>query len=202
MDHLINLEKIINSELTTKIKSSKIKFGQIYLNINHEDLLECITFLKTNNKTKFQQLIDITAVDYPNNKDRFKMVYLFLSHEFNTRIIIDFWINENEIINSITEIYPSSNWMEREVFDMYGIKFTNHPDLRRILTDYDFVGHPLRKDFPLTGFTQVKFDDELGKVISEPVKLEQEYRTFDNLSPWEGMSKILPGDEKSEKLDD
>tara|TARA_B100000945_G_C20371528_1_gene592344 strand:+ start:238 stop:831 length:594 start_codon:yes stop_codon:yes gene_type:complete len=190
MDHLINLEKIINSELTTKIKSSKIKFGQIYLNINHEDLLECITFLKTNNKTKFQQLIDITAVDYPNNKDRFKMVYLFLSHEFNTRIIIDFWINENEIINSITEIYPSSNWMEREVFDMYGINFQNHPDLRRILTDYNFEGFPLRKDFPLTGHTEVRYSEDEKKVVYEPVKLEQNYRNFDYESPWEGTKYI------------
>ena len=138
MNNLSSLEKIINSELTTKIKSSLIKFDQIYLNINHEDLLDCIIFLKTNNETKFQQLVDITAVDYPNNKDRFKMVYLFLSHEHNYRINIIFNINENELVNSLTKIFPSANWMEREVFDMYGIKFNDHPDLRRILTDYGF----------------------------------------------------------------
>ena len=190
MDNLSSLEKIINSELTTKIKSSLIKFDQIYLNINHEDLLDCIIFLKTNNETKFQQLVDITAVDYPNNKDRFKMVYLFLSHESNSRLILDFWINENEIINSITEIYPSANWMEREVFDMYGISFKNHPDLRRILTDYNFKGFPLRKDFPLTGHNEVRYSEEEKRVVYEPVKLEQNYRNFDYESPWEGTKYI------------
>ncbi len=190
MNNLSSLEKIINSELTTKIKSSLIKFDQIYLNINHEDLLDCIIFLKTNNETKFQQLVDITAVDYPNNKDRFKMVYLFLSHESNSRLILDFWINENEIINSITEIYPSANWMEREVFDMYGISFKNHPDLRRILTDYNFKGFPLRKDFPLTGHNEVRYSEEEKKVVYEPVKLEQNYRNFDYESPWEGTKYI------------
>ena len=190
MDNLSSLEKIINSELTTKIKSSLIKFEQIYLNINHEDLLDCIIFLKTNKETKFQQLVDITAVDYPNNKDRFKMVYLFLSHESNSRLILDFWINENEIINSITEIYPSANWMEREVFDMYGISFKNHPDLRRILTDYNFKGFPLRKDFPLTGHNEVRYSEEEKKVVYEPVKLEQNYRNFDYESPWEGTKYI------------
>tara|TARA_B100000073_G_C23495723_1_gene477637 strand:+ start:82 stop:675 length:594 start_codon:yes stop_codon:yes gene_type:complete len=190
MDNLSSLEKIINSELTTKIKSSSIKFEQIYLNINHEDLLDCIIFLKTNKETKFQQLVDITAVDYPNNKDRFKMVYLFLSHETNSRLILDFWINENEIINSITEIYPSANWMEREVFDMYGISFKNHPDLRRILTDYNFKGFPLRKDFPLTGHNEVRYSEEEKKVVYEPVKLEQNYRNFDYESPWEGTKYI------------
>ena len=190
MNNLSSLEKIINSELTTKIKSSLIKFEQIYLNINHEDLLDCIIFLKTNKETKFQQLVDITAVDYPNNKDRFKMVYLFLSHESNSRLILDFWINENEIINSITEIYPSANWMEREVFDMYGISFKNHPDLRRILTDYNFKGFPLRKDFPLTGHNEVRYSEEEKKVVYEPVKLEQNYRNFDYESPWEGTKYI------------
>ena len=196
MNNLSSLEKIINSELTTKIKSSLIKFDQIYLNINHEDLLDCIIFLKTNNETKFQQLVDITAVDYPNNKDRFKMVYLFLSHETNSRLILDFWINENEIINSITEIYPSANWMEREVFDMYGVSFKDHPDLRRILTDYGFEGHPLRKDFPLTGHNEVRYSEDKKKVIYEKVKLEQNYRNFDYESPWEGTKYIKQQEKK------
>ena len=190
MDNLKSLEKIINSELTTKIKSSFIKFNQIYLNINHDDLLECVTFLRSNSKTKFKQLVDLTAVDYPNNKERFKLVYLFLSHEFNTRLILDFWIHENEIINSITEIYPSANWMEREVYDMYGVNFKNHPDLRRILTDYNFEGFPLRKDFPLTGHKEVRYSEDEKKVIYEPVKLEQNYRNFDYQSPWEGTKYI------------
>ena len=190
MDNLKSLEKIINSELTTKIKSSFIKFDQIYLNINHDDLLECVTFLRSNSKTKFKQLVDLTAVDYPNNKERFKLVYLFLSHEFNTRLILDFWIYENEIINSITEIYPSANWMEREVYDMYGVNFKNHPDLRRILTDYNFEVFPLRKDFPLTGHKEVRYSEDEKKVIYEPVKLEQNYRNFDYQSPWEGTKYI------------
>ena len=190
MDNLKSLEKIINSELTTKIKSSFIKFDQIYLNVNHNDLLECVTFLRSNSKTKFKQLVDLTAVDYPNNKERFKLVYLFLSHEFNTRLILDFWIHENEIINSITEIYPSANWMEREVYDMYGVNFKNHPDLRRILTDYNFEGFPLRKDFPLTGHKEVRYSEDEKKVIYEPVKLEQNYRNFDYQSPWEGTKYI------------
>ena len=150
MKNLSNLEKKINSELTTKVKSSKLNHNQIYLNIENEHLLEVILFLKNNNEIKFKQLIDITAVDYPENERRFKIVYLLLSHEFNSRIIISFYINENEIVTSLTSVFPSSNWMEREVFDMYGVKFKDHPDLRRILTDYNFEGFPLRKDFPLT----------------------------------------------------
>ena len=139
---------------------------------------------------KFKQLIDITAVDYPNKKNRFRMIYLLLSHEFNKRIIIDFPLNENEKVFSITGIFPSANWMEREVFDMYGIKFKNHPDLRRILTDYGFKGHPLRKDFPLTGFNEVRYSEKEKKVVYEPVKLEQNYRNFDFESPWEGTNYI------------
>jgi len=153
MKKLSDLEKKINSELTTKVKNSKLNHNQIYLNIENEDLLEVVLFLKNNSDTKFKQLIDITAVDYPENERRFKLVYLLLSHEFNSRIIIDFFINENEIATSLTSVFPSSNWMEREVFDMYGVKFKDHPDLRRILTDYGFEGHPLLKDFPLTGHT-------------------------------------------------
>ena len=199
---LSNLVKKINSELTTKINSSRINHDQLEIQINKESLLDVVIFLKKNNSTKFKQLIDITAVDYIGSENRFKMIYLFLSHEYNLRINLYFNINENKMVNSLTKVYPSANWMEREVFDMYGIKFNDHPDLRRILTDYGFSGYPLRKDFPLTGHTQVRYSEDEKKVISEKVKLDQEYRTFDNLSPCEGMSKILPGDEKSEKLDD
>ena len=138
----------------------------------------------------FKQLIDITAVDYPENERRFKLVYLLLSHEFNLRINIEYFIKENDIAKSITSIFPAANWMEREVFDMYGIKFKDHPDLRRILTDYNFVGHPLRKDFPLTGHKEVRYNEESKKVIYEPVKLEQNYRNFDYESPWEGTKYI------------
>jgi NADH-quinone oxidoreductase subunit C len=190
MKNLSNLEKKINSELTTKIKSTKINHEHICINIENENLLEVVLFLKNNNETKFKQLIDITAVDYPENERRFKLVYLFLSHEFNSRILINFFINENEIVTSLTSIFPSSNWMEREVFDMYGIKFKNHPDLRRILTDYGFSGHPLKKDFPLTGHNEVRYSEDYKKVVYEPVKLEQNYRNFDYESPWEGTEYI------------
>ena len=190
MTNLEDLEKKINSELTTKIKDSKIRHNQLYTTINSEDLLDVVLLLKTNKNTKFRQLIDITAADYPENQQRFKMIYLLLSHEFNQRIILSYFINENEPISSLTKIFPSANWMEREIFDMYGIKFTDHPDLRRILTDYGFQGHPLRKDFPLTGHNEVRYSENEKKVIYEPVKLEQNYRNFDFESPWEGTKYI------------
>ena len=190
MKSLSDLEKKINSELTTKINDSNISHEQLYLSIDNEDLLDVILFLKINNDTKFKQLIDITAVDYPENLKRFKMIYLLLSHQFNQRIVISCLINENEVVSSLTKIFPSANWMEREVFDMYGVKFKDHPDLRRILTDYDFKGFPLRKDFPLTGHTEVRYSEDLKKVIYEPVKLEQNYRNFDYESPWEGTKYI------------
>ena len=190
MKSLIDLEKIINSELTTKINSSYINHEELRLTIDPEDISDVVLFLKNNPNTKFRQLIDITAVDYPQNEKRFRLVYLLLSLENNKRISIDYSIKENDLINSLTSIYPSANWMEREVFDMYGIVFKDHPDLRRILTDYGFEGHPLRKDFPLTGHNEVRFNEESKKVIYEPVKLEQNYRNFDYESPWEGTKYI------------
>jgi NADH-quinone oxidoreductase subunit C len=190
MNNLTDLEKKINSELTTKIKKSEIKHDQLYINVDSEDLIDITLFIKSNKDTKFRQLIDITVVDYPESAQRFKVVYLFLSHEFNQRIILSYLISENEVIPSLTPIYPAANWMEREVFDMYGVKFKDHPDLRRILTDYGFEGHPLRKDFPLTGHTEVRYSEDQKKVINEPVKLEQNYRNFDYESPWEGTKYI------------
>ena len=190
MINLTDLEKKINSELTTKIKKTEIRHEQLYINIDSEDLIDVTLFIKSNENTKFRQLIDITAVDYPEKTQRFKVVYLFLSHEFNQRIILSYLVSENEVIPSLTGIYPAANWMEREVFDMYGVKFKDHPDLRRILTDYGFEGHPLRKDFPLTGHTEVRYSEDQKKVIKEPVKLEQNYRNFDYESPWEGTKYI------------
>jgi len=190
MINLKDIEKKINSELPTKIKKSEIRHEQLYVDIDHEDLIDVTSFFKSNKNTKFRQLIDITVVDYPEKEQRFKVVYLFLSHEFNQRIILSYLINENEIIPSLTSIYPAANWMEREVFDMYGVKIKNHPDLRRILTDYGFEGHPLRKDFPLTGHEEVRYSENQKKVIKEPVKLEQNYRNFDYESPWEGTKYI------------
>ena len=190
MNELNNLEKIINSELTSKIIRSEIKHNQILITIDENNLIEVLLFLKTNTATKFRQLIEVTAVDYPEKEQRFRMVYHLLSHENNSRIVIDYYIKENKIVPSITNIFPSANWMEREVFDMYGIEFKDHPDLRRILTDYNFEGYPLRKDFPLTGHNEVRYSEEDKKVIYEPVKLEQNYRNFDYESPWEGTKYI------------
>jgi NADH-quinone oxidoreductase subunit C len=198
---LKNLEKVINSELSSKIQNSLISNDEFSIQVGEIDLIDVIQFLKSNENCKFKQLIDIAGVDYPENEKRFELVYLFLSHENNLRIklLIKFEINQS--INSITKIFPSANWMEREVFDMYGIKFKNHPDLRRILTDYGFKGHPLRKDFPLTGFNEVRYSEKDKKVIYEPVKLEQNYRNFDFESPWEGTKyvKDIKNLEKNDK---
>ena len=190
MEDLKELEKIINAELSSKISSSLIDNEELMIEINDNDLIEVVQFLKSNEKSKFRQLIDIAGVDYPDEEKRFKLVYLFLSHEKNLRIKLSVNLEINQMINSITKIFPSANWMEREVFDMYGIKFKNHPDLRRILTDYGFKGHPLRKDFPLTGFNEVRYSEKEKKVIYEPVKLEQNYRNFDFESPWEGTNYL------------
>ena len=187
---LQSLEKLINSELSSKIHSSSIDNQELLIEIVENDLVDVVQFLKLNENCKFKQLIDIAGVDYPENDKRFELIYLFLSHENNTRIKLLIKFEINQIINSITKIFPSANWMEREVFDMYGIKFKNHPDLRRILTDYGFKGHPLRKDFPLTGFNEVRYSEKDKKVIYEPVKLEQNYRNFDFESPWEGTNYI------------
>ena len=187
---LIDLERTINSGLTTSIKKSEINFNQLFIDVEIEDLISTILYLKTNAKCKFRQLIDITAVDYPGREKRFKIVYLLLSLENNLRIVINTNINEETKVLSVTKIFPSANWMEREVFDMYGIIFKDHPDLRRILTDYGFEGHPLRKDFPLTGHTEVRYNEEQKKVISEPVKLDQKFRNFDFESPWEGTKYL------------
>ena len=187
---LNDLEKTVNSGLTTAIKNSEINLDQLFIEVDVENIVSTILFLKTNEKCKFKQLIDVTAVDYPQKDKRFKIIYLLLSHENNLRIAININIGEKLVVPSIAKIFPSANWMEREVFDMYGISFKDHPDLRRILTDYGFEGHPLRKDFPLTGHTEVRYSETKKKVISEPVKLDQEYRSFDSESPWEGTKYI------------
>ena len=184
--NLIELNKLINSELTSKILNSNIENDEILINVGVENLFSTILFLKTNTDCKFKQLVDIFGVDYPDSENRYKIYYLLLSHEKNLRVKVYINFNIEEKIPSIVKLYPSANWMEREAFDMYGIKFKNHPDMRRILTDYGFVGHPLRKDFPLTGFNEVRYSEKDKKVIYEPVKLEQDYRNFDFESPWEG----------------
>ena len=197
---LAELNKLLNSELTTKINNSLIENRELLVNTEPNNLHSVILFLKSNPQCKFRQLIDIVTADYPNEDKRFKIYYLLLSHENNLRIKISISFNIEEKIPSITKIYPSANWMEREAFDMYGIKFKNHPDLRRILTDYGFKGYPLRKDFPLTGFNEVRYSEKDKKVIYEPVKLEQDYRDFDFDSPWEGTKymKQIKQEDKNE----
>ena len=194
IEDLVDLIKSIMNFCEYEITNEK---NEISILIKKEDLISTLMFLKDNPSISMESLIDITAIDYPGNEKRFTLVYNLLSVSKNFRIKVKTKTNEDNPVCSVTEVFPCANWYEREVWDLFGIRFLGHPDLRRILTDYDFDGHPLRKDFPLTGFTQVRFDDELGKVVNEPVKLDQEFRNFDNLSPWDGMSKYLPGDEKS-----
>tara|TARA_Y100000590_G_scaffold470615_1_gene666991 strand:- start:6403 stop:7020 length:618 start_codon:yes stop_codon:yes gene_type:complete len=174
----------------------------IFINCIKNDLTKIIKLLKENEKTKYDQLIDITAIDYINNNKRFEIVYFFLSLKFNSRLIIKTQLTDKEEIDSIYQIFESANWYERECYDLFGINFKNHPDLRRIMTDYNFVGHPLRKDFPLTGHTEVRYDELSKKVIYEPVKLQQDYRNFDYSSPWEGISKDIIIDSKSPNNED
>tara|TARA_B100000963_G_C22574776_1_gene647845 strand:+ start:716 stop:1333 length:618 start_codon:yes stop_codon:yes gene_type:complete len=200
-----NLDKTYIKEIHQLIKSLmsfckydlELQKGELSLYCSSKDLTKVLLFLRDNPSLSMECLIDITAVDFPNDDLRFLVVYNLLSISKNFRIKVKIKLQDDDIINSVSEIYPCANWCEREIWDLFGIRFKGHPDLRRILTDYDFEGHPLRKDFPLSGFTQVRYDSELSRVVVEPVKLDQEYRNFDNLSPWEGMGKYLPGDEKS-----
>jgi len=199
---IIEVVELIKSLLNFceyEISNSK---NEITIMAKQKDIFSILMFLKDNPSISMESLIDLTAIDYPNQEKRFILAYNLLSVSKNLRIKVKTKISEDVPIQSITDIYPCANWYEREVWDLFGIRFSGHPDLRRILTDYDFEGHPLRKDFPLSGFTQVRFDDELGKVVKEPVKLDQDFRQFDSLSPWEGMSKYLPGDEKSKNSND
>jgi NADH-quinone oxidoreductase subunit C len=201
LENLKKIEKLVNSELSSKIHNSLIEHNELLIEINENDLIDVVQFLKSNENCKFRQLMDIAGVDYPEDEKRFELIYLFLSLEYNIRIKLLIKFESNYSINSLTKIFPAANWMEREVFDMYGIKFKNHPDLRRILTDYGFKGHPLRKDFPLTGFNEVRYSEKEKKVIYEPVKLEQNYRNFDFESPWEGTNYIkeIKNFEKNDK---
>ncbi|GAA3870975.1 NADH-quinone oxidoreductase subunit C [Celeribacter arenosi] len=180
------------------VVSVAVNFDELEITITPTGLVDFVEFLKTDGTCKFSTLVDITAVDYPEREQRFDVVYHFLSMYQNHRIRIRCAVRETENCPSIIAIHPSAGWFEREVYDMFGIIFSGHPDMRRLLTDYGFRGHPLRKDFPTTGYTEVRYDEELKRVVYEPVKLVQEYRQFDSLSPWEGAKYILPGDEKQE----
>ena len=178
------------------VLSSQIAFDELTLDVPLAQILSFVDFLKTDSTCRFSTLVDITAVDHPERPARFDVVYHFLSMYRNHRIRVKVAVRQDEMVPSIHTLHPSANWFEREVFDMFGILFSGHPDLRRILTDYGFRGHPLRKDFPTTGYTEVRYDEALKRVVYEPVKLVQEYRQFDFLSPWEGAQYVLPGDEK------
>ncbi|MEO8244309.1 MAG: NADH-quinone oxidoreductase subunit C [bacterium] len=173
-----------------------VAFGELTLNVELADVVAVIGFLKTDPACRFTSLVDITAVDYPEQIKRFEVVYHLLSMFTNQRIRIKTLAGEEDMVPSLIGVHPSANWFEREVFDLFGILFSGHPDLRRILTDYGFRGHPLRKDFPTTGYTEVRYDEVQKRVVYEPVSLTQEYRQFDFMSPWEGAQYILPGDEK------
>ncbi|WP_439525150.1 NADH-quinone oxidoreductase subunit C [Marivita sp.] len=175
-----------------------VSHDELNIDVAPSNIAGFVDFLKTDNTCEFSSLVDITAVDYPDRPKRFDVVYHFLSMYQNHRIRLRVSIREDEMVPSVTSVHSSANWFEREVFDMFGILFSGHPDLRRILTDYGFRGYPLRKDFPTTGYTEVRYDDEKKRVVYEPVSLVQEYRQFDFMSPWEGAQYVLPGDEKQE----
>ncbi|GHE93327.1 NADH-quinone oxidoreductase subunit C [Aliiroseovarius zhejiangensis] len=198
-DALNELGALLEAKRPDCVLGWDIAFGELTVTVPLSAIPSFIEFLKTDTACKFSTLVDITAVDYPSREDRFDVVYHFLSMYTNLRIRVKVAIREDDMVPSITEVHPSAGWFEREVFDMFGILFSGHPDLRRILTDYGFRGHPLRKDFPTTGYTEVRYDEVEKRVVYEPVSLTQEYRQFDFMSPWEGANYILPGDEKSDE---
>jgi len=192
IDHLRNL-------LGDMLEDASVHQGQIVLRTGVASIVATLTALRDDQHAAFNQMIDLTAVDYPERPDRFEMVYVLLSMRNNMRMRVMVSVGEGQAVPSITPVYSSANWPEREAWDMFGIFFAGHPDLRRLLTDYGFEGHPLRKDFPLTGHVEVRYDDTLRRVVNEPVSLVQEFRDFDFLSPWEGMQANIPGDEKASK---
>ncbi len=191
-----DLVEHIESSLGDGVNSIDTSFGEVTINARRAAIKNVITFLKSDSLCKFESLIDICGADYPARERRFDVVYHLLSMAHNQRIRVKITTDEVEPVRSIAEIFPNADWYEREAFDMYGIIFDQHPDLRRILTDYGFEGYPLRKDFPLSGYVEVRYDEERKSVVYEPVNLPQEYRSFDFMSPWEGAKYVLPGDEK------
>ena len=197
-DALNELAAMLEMRMGDALVSHEIAHGELTIATTAPQLVKLVRHLQQDESLKFSTLVDITAIDWPGRRKRFELVYHFLSMYLKHRIRIKVAVAEDEIAPSLTGIHPSANWFEREVFDMFGILFSGHPDLRRILTDYGFRGHPLRKDFPTTGYTEVRYDDALKRVVYEPVQLVQEYRQFDFMSPWEGADYILPGDEKKE----
>ncbi len=197
-DALNELGELITAKRPDCVIFYEVAFDELTVTVAPAHIVGLVEFLKNDAACKFNSLVDITAVDYPPRENRFDVVYHFLSMYQNHRIRLRVEVAEDEMVPSIVEVHKSANWFEREVFDMFGIIFSNHPDMRRILTDYGFRGYPLRKDFPTTGYTEVRYDEVEKRVVYEPVSLVQEYRQFDFMSPWEGAEYILPGDEKKE----
>jgi NADH-quinone oxidoreductase subunit C len=201
-DKLKALSEHVSAALPASVLSCDIRHGELTCRIKREALLEVLRFLRDDPKCRFSVLCDICGVDYPDRPQRFDVVYNLLSVSLNQRIRLKLETDEEQPVASATSLYSSAGWWEREAWDLFGIFFSDHPDLRRILTDYGFEGHPLRKDFPLTGFVELRYDDDQKRVVYEPVRLKQEFRSFDFISPWEGMDKILPGDEKASGSDE
>ncbi len=198
-DTLDRLGQAIKSALPTSIPGYQVAFGELTITAKAADIVKVATFLRDDPACQFVSIIDITAVDWPSRTQRFDVVYHLLSPRLNQRIRVKVPTDEVTPVPSVVDVFAGANWYERETFDLYGVLFTGHPDMRRILTDYGFEGHPLRKDFPLSGFVEVRYDDEQKRVVYDKVRLAQEFRNFDFLSPWEGTDYVLPGDEKAKK---
>jgi NADH-quinone oxidoreductase subunit C len=196
-DELNKLGSDLSGQLGSKLTGFAVNHGELTIGVARDQIKDVMTFLRDDEAYRFGCLVDICGVDYPEREERFDIVYHLLSPWKNLRLRVRVTTDAVTAVPSIVEVFPAANWFEREAFDLYGVEFEGHPDLRRILTDYGFEGHPLRKDFPLTGFVELRYDDEQKKVVYEPVQLMQDYRDFDYLSPWEGMGKAIPGDEKA-----
>ena len=196
---LTELSTYIADKLGARAGRLTLAYGELTLNVAAHDIVDVLSFLKNDPQCQFVSIIDICGADYPQREKRFDVVYHLLSPRQNKRIRVKVETDEDTPVPSVTGVYPGADWFERETYDLYGVLFSGHPDLRRLLTDYGFEGHPLRKDFPLTGFVEVRYDDEAKRVVYEPVELKQEFRNFDFMSPWEGTDYVLPGDEKARK---
>jgi NADH-quinone oxidoreductase subunit C len=196
---LSTLAAHLTGKFGDKIAKSEIAYGELTVTVAGEDIVDVVTFLRDDTACQFVSFVDVCGADYPSRAKRFDVVYHLLSPKKNVRIRVKVMTDEDTPVPSITGVYPGADWFERETYDLYGVLFSGHPDLRRLLTDYGFDGHPLRKDFPLTGFVEVRYDDEVKRVVYEPVELKQEFRNFDFLSPWEGTDYVLPGDEKAKQ---
>ena len=197
MSDIPSLSETVAGLLGGAVKASAVAFGELTIVVGREDIVAALTKLRDDPSTRFVSFVDLCGADYPGREERFDVVYHLLSPKLNARIRLKVRTDEVTTVPSIVDVFPAANWFEREAYDLYGILFTGHPDLRRILTDYGFEGHPLRKDFPMTGFVEVRYDDEQKRVVYERVKLQQEFRSFDFMSPWEGTEYVLPGDEKA-----